>query len=90
MLDGVSVSCRISYFIVSYLYVSFSGLVTSAGEDRAIFRYRLFVIIWFRGFLLPLGTWNRLRYFIVALSVPSIYLFSKRIRFIFTIWSFVN
>ena len=31
------VSCRISYSIVSYLYVSFSGLITSIWEERASF-----------------------------------------------------
>ena len=35
MLIGVGVSCRISYSIVSYLYVSLSGLKTSVGEQRA-------------------------------------------------------
>ena len=31
------VLCRISYFIVIYLYVSFSGLITSGWEERANF-----------------------------------------------------
>ena len=37
MLFGVGVSCRILYFIAIYLYmyVSCSGSVTSAGEERA-------------------------------------------------------
>ena len=35
MLFGVGFSCRILYFIVSYLYVSYNGLITSAGEERA-------------------------------------------------------
>ena len=35
MLYGVGVSCRILYSIVSYLYVSCSGSVTSFGEERA-------------------------------------------------------
>ena len=26
-----------SYFVVSYSYISFSGLITSVGEERAIF-----------------------------------------------------
>ena len=34
-LIGVGVSCHISYSIVSYLYVSCSGSITSAGEERA-------------------------------------------------------
>ena len=29
------------------LYASFSGLITSVGEERAIFCYRLLVIMWF-------------------------------------------
>ena len=37
MLNGVGVSCRISYSVVSYLYVSLSGLVTSVGGESAIF-----------------------------------------------------
>ena len=35
MLVGVGVSCRILYFINSYLYVSCSGLITSVGEESA-------------------------------------------------------
>ena len=35
MLIGVGVSCRIAYSIVSYLYVSFGGLIASVGEKRA-------------------------------------------------------
>ena len=35
MLIGVGVSCRISYSFDSYLYVRFSGLITSVGEERA-------------------------------------------------------
>ena len=34
MLIGVGVLCLISYSIVSYLYVSFSELVTSVGGER--------------------------------------------------------
>ena len=32
---GVSVSCRILYSFVGYLYLSGSGSVTSDGEERA-------------------------------------------------------
>ena len=35
ILFGVGISCRILYFIVSYLYVSCSGSNTSIGEERA-------------------------------------------------------
>ena len=34
MLFGVDVSCRILYFIFSYIYVSCSGSITSVGEKR--------------------------------------------------------
>ena len=44
MFFGVGVSCRILYSIVSYLYVSFSGSITSVGEAC----YRLLVIMWFQ------------------------------------------
>ena len=40
MLIGVGVSCCFLYSIVSYLYVSYSGLITSVGEERA--NYLLF------------------------------------------------
>ena len=70
MSIGVGVSCRISYSVVCYSYVSFIELITSVGEERAIF----LVIMWFLFggiFPLPLGAWDRLRYFIVALPDPS-------------------
>ena len=35
MLFGVGVSCRILYFIVSYLCVSCSGSISAVGEERA-------------------------------------------------------
>ena len=35
MLFRVGVSCRILYSIVSYLYESCSGSITSVGEERA-------------------------------------------------------
>ena len=35
MLFGVGASCHIMYSFVGYLYVSCSGSVTSAGEERA-------------------------------------------------------
>ena len=37
VLIGVGVLCRISYFIVNNLYVTFSWLITSVGEERANF-----------------------------------------------------
>ena len=46
MLIGVGVSCCISYSIVSYLYVSFSGLITSVREERAIFSAIIVVSVW--------------------------------------------
>ena len=35
------------YSIVSFLFVSCSGSITSVGEEIAIFCYRLLVIMWF-------------------------------------------
>ena len=35
MLIGVGVLCRRSYSVVNLSYVSFSGLITSVGEERA-------------------------------------------------------
>ena len=40
MKIGVGFSCRFSYYVVSYLHVyiiSFSGFITSAGEEGAQF-----------------------------------------------------
>ena len=45
------------YSFVVYLYVNGSGSITSVGEER---------------FPLPLGAWDGLRCFIVALPEPSI------------------
>ena len=45
MLLSVGVSCRISYSIVSYLYVSFSGLITSVGEERAYFSAIVYMLL---------------------------------------------
>ena len=42
MSFGVGVSCRMLYSIVSYLYVSCSGSITSVGEERA----NLFAIVY--------------------------------------------
>ena len=51
MLIGVGVSCSILYSIVSNLYVSFSGLITSVGEESSC----NYVISVRRGFSLVLG-----------------------------------
>ena len=64
-----------SYFVVSYLYVSCSESFISVGEKRA--NLCAVVYLWFCGFCsekfpLPLGAWNGLRYFIVALPGPTI------------------
>ena len=75
MFYGVGVSCRILYSIVSYVYVSCSGSITSVGEERA----NLSAIVYLKlcgfcseRFPLRLGAWDGLRYFIVALPVHSI------------------
>ena len=46
MLIGLGLSCRISHSIVSYLYVSCSGSITSVGEERANFSHFL-LVMWF-------------------------------------------
>ena len=61
MLFKVGVSCRYSYAIDSSLNVSCSGSNISVGEERAMF------LLSFYRFLLPLGAWDRLCYFIVVL-----------------------
>ena len=72
---GVGVSCRNLYSFVVYLYVNGSGSITSVGEKRA--SLSAVVYLWLCGFCLerfplPLGAWDGLRYFIVALPEPSI------------------
>ena len=63
------------YSFVVYLYVNGSGSITSVGEERA----NLFAVVYLKlcgfcleRFPLPLGAWDGLRYFIVALPEPSI------------------
>ena len=72
-LIGVGSSCRISYSIVSYSYVSCSGLITRLGKRELIFLLSIICNVNYNvvsvrmGFLLL-----RVRYFIVALPVPFI------------------
>ena len=71
MLIGVGVSFRISYSSVSYVYVKFSGW----GRERANFSaivYLQLCSVCSEGFPLPLGAWDRLRYFIVTFPGSSI------------------
>ena len=70
MFYGVGVSFRISY-----LHVSCSGSIISVGEERA--NLSAIVFLYPCGFCserfpLPLGAWDGLRYFIVALPEPFI------------------
>ena len=63
------------YSFVVYLYVSGSGSITSVGEERANLSanvYLLFCGLCLERFPLPLGAWDGLRYYIVALPQPSI------------------
>ena len=60
VLIGVGVSCGILYSIVSYLFVSFSGLITSVveRERERFFLLSFFLVLWFLFgflFLLMLG-----------------------------------
>ena len=71
----MSVSCRNLYSFVVYLYVNVSGSITSIGEERA--NVSSVVYLYLCGFCLerfslPLGAWDGLRCFIVALPEPSI------------------
>ena len=65
----VSFSCS----IVSYLYFSCSGSITSVGEEREYFSAFAYLCgfcnEWFP---LPLGAWDGLCYFIVTLPWPSL------------------
>ena len=72
---GVGVSCRKLYSFVVYLYVNGSGSITSVGEERANFSAVVYLLLCgfcLERFPLPLGAWDGLRYFIVALPEPSI------------------
>ena len=59
------------YSFVVYLYVTGSGSISSVGEERANLSA---VVMWFLfwGFPLPIGAWDGLRYFIVALPMSVI------------------
>ena len=66
---GVGVSCHSLYSIDSYLYVSCSGSITSVWEERTNL-YAIIVYLLLCGFCserFPLGAWDGLRYFILAL-----------------------
>ena len=73
---GIGVLCRILYSFDVYLYVSRSGLITSDGEERAIFFLLLFtcnyVVSVRRGFFFLLVLGMGYVIFIVALPEPSI------------------
>ena len=76
MLFGVGVSCRILSSIVSYMYVSCNGSITSVGEERI----NLSAIMYSERFPLPLGAWNWMRYFIGRHSLRLSYNY-------FALWS---
>ena len=66
----VCVSCRILYSFVVYLYVSCSGPITPVGEEKTYLPAVVYLLLCgfcSERFPLPLGTWDGLRYFIVAL-----------------------
>ena len=72
---GVGFSCRNLYSFVGYLYVNCSGSITSVWEERANLSAVVYLLLCgfcLERFPLPPGTWNGLRYFIVALPEPSI------------------
>ena len=60
-----------SYFV--FYCVSCSGSITSVVEERISFTFNYVVSVFcLERFPLPLGSWDGLRYFIVALDGPSI------------------
>ena len=74
MLIRVGVSCRISYSVVSYSYVSFSALIPSVGEERAIFSAIVYLLLCgfcSEGFPLPLIAGDRLRYLSLVVRKPA-------------------
>ena len=82
MLFGEGVICRSLYSIVSYIYISCSGLITSVVEERANLSAIVYLLLCgfcSEKFPLHLSPWDGLRYFIVALPVPSILLFYRKI-----------
>ena len=59
-----------------YLYVNGSGSITSVGEERAYVSAVVYLSLCgfcLERFPLPLGAWDGLCYFIVALPEPSFY-----------------
>ena len=72
---GEGVSCRNYYSFVVYIYVSGSRSITSVGEERANLSVVVYLLLYgfcLERFPLPLGAWDGLRYFIVALPEHSI------------------
>ena len=70
--------CRNLYSFVVYLYVNGSGSITSVGKERGNLSAVVYLLLCgfcMERFPLPLRAWDGLRYFIVALPKPSIYLF---------------
>ena len=75
MFFGVGVSCRNLYSFVVYLHVNGSGSITSVGEERANLSavvYLYLCCFCLERFPLPLGAWDGLPYFIMALPELSI------------------
>ena len=68
------------YSVVVYLYVNGSGSITSVWEERANLSAVVFLSLsgfCLERFPLPLGAWDGIRYFIVALPEHSIYFFGQ-------------
>ena len=70
-------SCFVTCSVVCCLNVNVSRLIASVREGGAVLCsaivYSLFYCFCLKEFPLPLGAWERLCYFIVALSGPSIF-----------------
>ena len=62
-------------FFIVYLYLNGSGSITSVGKERANLSANVYLKLCgfcLENFPLPLGAWDGLRYFIVALPEPYI------------------
>ena len=71
------------YSFVVYSYVNGSGSITSVGEERANLSAVVYLLLCgfcLERFPLPLGAWDGLSYFIVALPEPSMNHLACQIR----------
>ena len=75
MFIGVGVLCRFSYSVVSRLYLSFSGFISSVGRRERELFFLISITCYYVVSVQRGGAWDRLCYFIVTLPGPSVKLF---------------